>query len=97
MNREEFISLRHLSESHETEITFFNGLQDIGLIHIEIIEEVPYVHKEQVSDIERMIRLHRDLQINAEGIDTIFNLLQRIGELEQELQEVRQRLGMYEK
>lgn len=91
MNREEFISLLHLSQSYETEITFFNGLQDIGLIHIEIIEEAPYVHKEQVHDIERMIRLHRDLHINAEGIDTIFNLLQRIGELEQELDQLKRR------
>jgi hypothetical protein len=97
MNREEFISLLHLSQSHETEIAFFNGLEDIGLIHIEIIEEAPYVHKEQVRDIERMIRLHQDLKVDAEAIDIIFNLLEKIDSLQRELEAARHKSGIHEK
>jgi hypothetical protein len=93
MNREEFISLLHLSQSHETEIAFFNGLQDIGLLHIEIIEEIPYIHQEQVKDLERMIRLHRDLHMDAEAIDIILHLLQKINSLQQELEEANRLLG----
>ncbi|MCD6069468.1 MAG: hypothetical protein K0S33_4294 [Bacteroidetes bacterium] len=94
MSTEEFIALARLCEYHETELSFFKGLHSTGLIEIHTIEEAPYIHRDRVRDLEKMIRLHRELDINAEGIDTIFNLLHRIEELQQELDELRGRIRL---
>ena len=43
-----------------------------------------------------MIRLHYDLDINLEGIETIFHLLERIETLQHEMHELRKKIGLYE-
>jgi hypothetical protein len=43
-----------------------------------------------------MIRLHHELEINLEGIDTIFNLLRKIDGLKNELANTKNRLKFYE-
>ena len=96
MKPEEFISLNQLCEYHEIEISFFSGLNEIGLIEIQTIEHIPHIHRDAINEIEKMIRMHRELNINAEGIDTILNLLEQIDELQQELIMVKNRLNLYE-
>jgi hypothetical protein len=43
-----------------------------------------------------MLHLHQELQINAAGIDTIFNLLQHINELKKQKQLLMNKLKVYE-
>lgn len=96
MKTEEFIPLNQLCEYHEIEISFFNGLGETGRIEIQIIEQVPHIRRDTISEIEKMIRMHRELNINAEGIDTVLNLLEQIDELQKELSNVKNRLRLYE-
>lgn len=96
MNLEEYIALSNLCEYHEVEMSFISELSDIGLIEIFHIETNKYLHRDSISSIEKMIRMHRELNINAEGIDVVFNLLQRVDDLEQELLIAKNRLHLYE-
>lgn len=96
MNKEKFIPLLKLCELYKIEMSFFSSLNEIGLIQITNIEESKYIHKDKINDIEKMIRMHRDLEINIEGIDIAFNLLQKIDELENELNTIKNRLRIYE-
>ncbi len=77
-------------------MSFFSGLNEIGLIQITNIEESHCIHQDKINDIEKMIRMHLDLNINIEGIDIAFNLLQKIDELENELISIKNRLRIYE-
>jgi hypothetical protein len=77
-------------------MSFFSSLNEIGLIQITNIEESNYIHQDKINDIEKIIRIHRDLEINIEGIDIAFNLLQKIDELENELNTLKNRLRIYE-
>ncbi len=43
-----------------------------------------------------MIRIHHQLKVNTEGIDVVFNLLQKVDDLRNELNTVRNRLRLYE-
>ncbi len=43
-----------------------------------------------------MIRLHRDLDLNVPGIDAVLNLLKRIETMEDEMEQLRRRLRIYE-
>ena len=96
MSKEKFIPLQKLCELYKVEMTFFSSLNEIGLIQITTIEDSNYIHQDKINDIEKMIRMHRDLEINIEGIDIAFNLLQKIDELENELNIIKNRLKIYE-
>ncbi len=96
MKMENYIPLVQICQSHEVEISFFNELDRIGLIHLVVIEQASYVHHDELPDIERIIRLHHELEINIEGIDVVFNLLRKIEDLQEKLTETKNRLRLYE-
>jgi hypothetical protein len=96
MNTENLILLQTVCSSYQVELSFFTHLSEIGLIEIEIIEQSPYIRENQIKDIERMIRMHHELEVNPEGIDVVFNLLQKIDRLEKDLITTKNRLKLYE-
>ncbi|MFT7364613.1 MAG: hypothetical protein ACI9UV_002823, partial [Algoriphagus sp.] len=44
-------------------------------------------------DLEKVLRLHKELDVNLEGIDVILNLLGKVESLQMELNLAKQRLG----
>ena len=96
MSLENFIPLNQLCTHYRVEMSFFTNLNEFGLIEIITIEQSLFVHKDKASDIEKIIRIHNELDINLEGIDTIFNLLGKIKKLQSELITTKNRLRLYE-
>ncbi len=96
MSTENFIPVNILCTHYKVEISFFNSLDEIGLIEVLEIEQGKYVHKDSIYDIEKILRMHQDLQVNVEGIDVVLNLLHKIDALQSELKSVRSRLLLYE-
>lgn len=96
MSTENFITLSTLATHYKVELTFFDNLNEIGLIEIQTIDQTQYVHQDAIYEIEKIIRLHQELDVNIEGIDVVFNLLQKIDALQTELLLVRNRLRLYE-
>ena len=43
---------------------FINELNELGLIEIEIIEQKKFIHQDKIIDLEKMIRLHLELNVN---------------------------------
>ncbi|MGW8121033.1 chaperone modulator CbpM [Roseivirga echinicomitans] len=96
MSSENFIPLRQLCTHYKVEMSFFTHLNEFGLIQIETIEESLCIHQDKITDVEKMVRLHLDLDLNFEGIDTVFNLLEKISDLQAELTATKNRLRLYE-
>jgi hypothetical protein len=96
MSKENFIPIHKLCKLYQVEMSFFSNLNEIGLIQITTIEQSHYVHQDKINDIEKIIRIHRDLDLNIEGIDIVFNLLQKIDDLENEMITMKNRLRFYE-
>jgi hypothetical protein len=96
MNTGDFISVQQLCTYYEVEIAFIERLNESGFIEIEVVEDQPQLHHDRIGDIEKAIRLHHELEINAEGIDVIFNLLRRIDGLQHEVHALRSRLRRFE-
>ncbi len=96
MDRGKLISAREFCARHSIEFSFIDSLSDEGLVEITRIEEAEYISEDQLNDLERIVRLHYDLDINIEGIETIMNLLQRIATLQDEITFLRNRLRLYE-
>lgn len=96
MSIENFIPVNTLCLHYKLEISFFNTLNENGLIEIQLVDEIQYVHKESIYEIEKIVRMHKELEVNIEGIDVVLNLLQKIDALQTELLKVRNRLLLYE-
>jgi hypothetical protein len=69
----------------------------MGLIQIETINEAPFIAEATLSDLDKIVRLHTELNLNWEAIDVVFNLLRQVDDLQLALKSVRQKLDMYQK
>lgn len=96
MNEKPLISTQTICLQYNIEISFVDALNKMGLIQIEIIEQKQFIHQDQISDLEMIIRLHNELNVNLEGIDVVFNLLEKERELRTELIALKNRLRLYE-
>ena len=96
MSTEELIRLDKLCTHYQVEMSFFGNLNNIGLIEIVTMEQGQFVHDDELTKIEKMVRMHHELELNLEGIDIAFNLLQKIDDLQNELIELKNRLRLYE-
>lgn len=76
--------------------TFFKSLVSKGLIEFYIVEQVTYVQKDSLYKIEKIIRLHQELELNLEGVDVVLNLLQKMDDLQNEIVALKNRLLLYE-
>ncbi len=81
---------------HNIEPSFIYSLQQSGLIEITVVEEKPFVEESELPQLEKLVRLYREMDINLEGIETITYLLQRMNEMQRQIVQLTNRLSMYE-
>lgn len=81
---------------HQIEHTFIYSLHEAGLVKIDTIEQTTYIPETELQKLERMIRLHHDLEINIAGIEAISHLLDRVESLNEDIRNMRNKLQFYE-
>lgn len=91
-----YISIIEFCNSHHLEYSFIHSLTQFGLLETVVIDDDEYLEQERIRDLERMMRLHYDLEINMQGIDAINHLLDRISQLQNEVRLLQNRLSRYE-
>ncbi|PJJ84605.1 chaperone modulator CbpM [Mucilaginibacter auburnensis] len=96
MRTESLIAAKQFCIYHEVEDTFIAELKDAGLIEITIIDQEHYIPEHELQKLERLIRLHNELEINTAGIEAITHLLQRLEAVQEEMRLLRNRLTAYE-
>ena len=93
---QDFIMAEEFCTSHQLEISFINSLKDHGMIETVFIEQSLCIYAEELPRLEQIVRLHRDLDINIEGIEVINDLLERIEEMQSEIARLKKRLDFFE-
>lgn len=96
MEEHNFISVMKLCDHYKVEVSFFNQLNEVGLVEIVTIEQNPYLREDAISHVEKIVRINQDLNINIEGIDAVLNLLKKMNELELKMNALQNRLSLYE-
>ena len=81
---------------HNIEPSFIYSLQQSGLIEITVVEEKPFVDESELLQLEKLVRLYREMDINIEGIETITYLLQRMNDMQRQIAQLSNRLSIYE-
>ena len=96
MQTEEMIIINEFCIHHNIDPGFIDALKDSGLIAVTRTDEKLFVPESQLPHLEKLVRLHYEMDINLEGIETITYLLNRMNEMQQEITHLKNRLGMYE-
>lgn len=80
---------------HSIEISFIESLNTFGLLEIQIIKKVVFIHQDDIAKIEKYIRLSKDLEINMEGLHAIAHLLEQVEYLQSENNRLQNQLNYY--
>ena len=96
MENEDLIALNDCCMHYSIEVSFVRSLNGAGLVDIVTVQNTDYLHQEDIAYLEKMVRLHQDLDINMEGIEAIAHLLNRVDILQEEINGLRNRLRLYE-
>lgn len=95
MDNIKLISLTQFCKHYKVPSTFINALYEYELIEIIETEKENFLKVTELNEVEKMMRLHYDLDINLEGIDAIYNLLKQVETLQGEIVTLKNRLRFY--
>ena len=85
MESGELIPIKDFCIYHNVEYSFIDSLESSGLISITSVQQSSFIQAEDLRKLEKFVRLHYDLDINLEGIETINYLLEKMEEMQNEL------------
>ncbi|WP_338378680.1 chaperone modulator CbpM [uncultured Flavobacterium sp.] len=96
METKELIIVDVFCQEYQIETNFIQDLEAYGLVEIIVQEEQMYLDRNQLATLEKIIRLHNELNINKEGIDIILSLQEKENQLLNEINYLKNRLRLYE-
>lgn len=92
---EQMIPAKEFCTHHHIELNFIYSLREYGLVDVISNEGNDYLSVEKLNELEKIVRLHYDLDVNMEGIDVIMHLLNRLEAAQHEANELRNQLKFY--
>ncbi|HEY5690332.1 MAG TPA: chaperone modulator CbpM [Cyclobacteriaceae bacterium] len=96
MTEQNIISISTFCSKYEVPESFIHSLRKYQLLEVIEREGEAFIRVSHLQWVEKMMRLHYELDINMEGLDAISNLLQQIWKLQQENQDLKEKLTLYE-
>ena len=85
------IATTEICTHHGVEYTFISSLSEAGLVELQVINKAVYIPETELQKLEKMIRMHHELEINIAGIEAITHLLERVEKLQEEMRVLRNR------
>ena len=86
------IAITDICTYHEVEYTFISSLGDAGLLALKEVNQTIYISESELQKLEKMIRMHHELEINIAGIEAITHLLARIEQMQEEMRRLRNKV-----
>jgi hypothetical protein len=96
MSIDSYIQITHFCEYHRIQVSFLEELENFELIEMVTVENQKCIVKEELPIIEKMIRLHHELEINPAGIDAIFHLLNKLCKKQEEILKLKNKLDLFD-
>lgn len=97
MQNEDMVPASEFCIHHNIELSFIHSLKDYGLIETVLVDEKVFLPVSELRRLEKIMRLHFELEINLEGIETIAHLMERMEGMQKQIVQLTSRLKVYEK
>jgi hypothetical protein len=95
MKSDKLVLVATICDHYSLELPFFDQLDHHGMVEIVQVGQDPYIKENQLSILEKVIRIHHDLQVNLDGVAVILDLVDRIELLQQENRNLRRQIRVY--
>lgn len=89
------ISIHTFCKANNIPETFVEQLSSYQLVELIEADKARQIRVKDLEKVQRLMRLHYDLEVNIEGIDIINNLLGRIRALEEEIRILKNENAFY--
>ncbi|MGZ3874310.1 MAG: chaperone modulator CbpM [Mucilaginibacter sp.] len=89
----QLIATADICTFHGVEYTFIDALREAGLLKLRVVKKNTFVPDTELQKLEKMIRMHHELEINVAGIEAIVHLLERVERMQEEMRVLRNRIG----
>lgn len=96
MGAKNYIAITDFCYSHKIDESFVFSLEEYDLIQIDYVEKQPFFHQDDLPKLEKMVRLHQELNINLDGLEAIHHLLEKIEKLQEELIVLKRKVNRFE-
>ncbi|MEC7770270.1 MAG: chaperone modulator CbpM [Bacteroidota bacterium] len=96
MKKENYISIKTFCERHGVGESFVYSMYEYEILQVGLDKDEGMLHIEDLPLLEKMVRLHNELEINPEGIQAIHHLLGQVESLQQEVASLKKKLGRLE-
>lgn len=96
MKEEHYISIKTFCERHGVGESFVYSMYEYEILQVEQNQDEGKLHVEDLPLLEKMVRLHNELDINPEGIQAIHHLLGQVESLQQEVASLKKKLDTLE-
>ncbi len=96
MRNEDIVPASEFCIHHNIELSFIHALREYDLIETVLKEERIYLPISELPRLEKIVRLHFELDINLEGIETITHLLERMDAMQEQINQLTNRLKEFE-
>lgn len=93
----ELIIIDEYCSQNEIQPEFLFRLKEVGLIEFFEQNNEYYIYLSQLGDLDRYVRWHYELSINAEGIDVIQNLMNKIDDMQREILHLKEVIRLLER
>ena len=80
-----YITIKELAKFHELDEGYIMEFIHYGIIPVQEKKTILQVHLDDVEELERAIRLNKDLEVNMQGVEIICRLRNRLVELQERL------------
>jgi hypothetical protein len=96
MDNQKYIPVEQICIHYEVPKSFLMNLKEYGLITMLVIKEEECIEMNEINKIEKIMRLHFDLNINMEGIDSVLHLLDKVNALQAQITALNNKITFHE-
>jgi hypothetical protein len=96
MDTQDYIPVEVYCRHYHVEVSFVTSLNEFRLIELVRLEETDYIPIGELLELEKLTRLHNDLELNSEAIDVTMHLLKKIKAMRTEIESLKSKLRLYE-
>ncbi|MCK0204246.1 chaperone modulator CbpM [Ornithobacterium rhinotracheale] len=92
-----YIKISDYCKNTQIERTFISDLQDEGILVLQQVDNEDCIEEDMLEELEKYSRWHYDLGVNLAGIDAMRHMLQRMQQMEREIQSLKNSLRFFDK
>lgn len=97
MEHTNFIAAKDLCTVYGMDYNFIIAIKEAGLLEFKEENQDLFVEENLLENFDKLWRLHYEMEINVEGMETINHLLHQLHLLQIELKSAQAKIQFYEK